>query len=91
MPNSQFPIPHSPFPIPNYVMQEIERYRGSLLGLAVGDALGTTLEFCRPGTFTPINDRRLVGRSLFNCIFWRSALLSIQLKSIRQIGFGRVF
>ncbi len=37
-------------------MQQIERYRGSLLGLAVGDALGTTLEFLRPGTFTPIND-----------------------------------
>lgn len=37
-------------------MQQIERYRDSLLGLAVGDALGTTLEFCRPGTFTPIND-----------------------------------
>jgi len=30
------------------------RYRGSLLGLAVGDALGTTLEFRRPGTFEPI-------------------------------------
>lgn len=30
------------------------RYRGSLLGLAVGDALGTTLEFRPPGTFTPI-------------------------------------
>jgi ADP-ribosyl-[dinitrogen reductase] hydrolase len=37
-------------------MQQIERYRGSLLGLATGDALGTTLEFHRPGTFTPIDD-----------------------------------
>ncbi|XZN88887.1 MAG: ADP-ribosylglycohydrolase family protein [Microcoleus sp.] len=53
-PNSQFPIPHSQFPIKS--MQQIERYRGSLLGLAIGDALGTTLEFTRPGTFTPIND-----------------------------------
>src|SRR2546422_944736 len=34
----------------------IERYRGSLLGLAVGDALGTTLEFKAPGTFAPICD-----------------------------------
>src|SRR5206468_9130269 len=32
------------------------RYRGSLLGLAVGDALGTTLEFQSPGTFEPIDD-----------------------------------
>ena len=32
------------------------RFRGCLLGLAAGDALGTTLEFRRPGTFKPIND-----------------------------------
>jgi len=31
-----------------------ERYRGCLLGLAAGDALGTTLEFKPPGTFDPI-------------------------------------
>ncbi|MBS3933432.1 MAG: ADP-ribosylglycohydrolase family protein [Truepera sp.] len=31
-----------------------ERYRGALLGLAAGDALGTTLEFKPPGTFKPI-------------------------------------
>jgi len=33
-----------------------DHYLGSLLGLATGDALGTTLEFKSPGTFTPIND-----------------------------------
>ena len=33
-----------------------DRYRGCLLGLAVGDALGTTLEFKSPGTFKPIDD-----------------------------------
>ncbi|MFA1720629.1 ADP-ribosylglycohydrolase family protein [Xanthomonas campestris] len=32
------------------------RFRGCLLGLAVGDAVGTTLEFCAPGSFTPIDD-----------------------------------
>jgi ADP-ribosylglycohydrolase len=32
------------------------RYRGCLLGLAVGDALGTTLEFQPPGAFEPITD-----------------------------------
>jgi ADP-ribosylglycohydrolase len=31
-----------------------DRYRGALLGLACGDALGTTLEFKTPGSFTPI-------------------------------------
>ncbi len=33
-----------------------DRYRGALLGLAVCDALGTTLEFKPPGSFTPILD-----------------------------------
>ncbi len=35
---------------------ERERYRGALLGLAAGDAVGTTLEFKRPGSFDPIED-----------------------------------
>ena len=33
-----------------------DRFRGCLLGLAAGDALGTTLEFKRPGAFRPIDD-----------------------------------
>ncbi|MCX7563575.1 ADP-ribosylglycohydrolase family protein [Xanthomonadaceae bacterium XH05] len=33
-----------------------DRHLGCLLGLAVGDALGTTLEFKRRGSFTPITD-----------------------------------
>jgi ADP-ribosylglycohydrolase len=44
-------------------MQAIERYRGCLLGLAAGDAVGTTLEFQSPGTFTPIKD--MVGGGPF--------------------------
>ena len=44
-------------------MHEIERYRGCLLGLAVGDAVGTTLEFNAPGTFRPIDD--MVGGGPF--------------------------
>ena len=41
-----------------------DRYQGVLLGLAVGDALGTTLEFKPPGTFAPITD--MVGGGPFN-------------------------
>ena len=41
-----------------------DRFRGCLLGLAVGDALGTTLEFKSPGTFEPIDD--LVGGGPFS-------------------------
>ena len=32
------------------------RYRGCLLGLAAGDALGTTVEFMSPGLFPPMTD-----------------------------------
>ena len=41
-----------------------DRFRGSLLGLAAGDALGTTLEFKRPGTFQAIDD--MIGGGPFN-------------------------
>jgi ADP-ribosyl-[dinitrogen reductase] hydrolase len=40
------------------------RYRGALLGLAAGDALGTTLEFKPPGSFVSITD--MVGAGPFN-------------------------
>ena len=36
-----------------------DRYRGCLLGLAIGDALGAPLEFKRPGTFPPL--REMIG------------------------------
>jgi ADP-ribosylglycohydrolase len=38
------------------MMHLIERYRGCLLGLAAGDALGTTVEFHPPGSFRPVED-----------------------------------
>jgi len=41
-----------------------DRYLGALLGLAAGDALGTTLEFKPPGSFTPITD--MVGGGPFD-------------------------
>ena len=41
-----------------------DRFRGCLLGLAAGDALGTTLEFKPPGTFEPISD--MVGGGPFD-------------------------
>jgi ADP-ribosyl-[dinitrogen reductase] hydrolase len=40
------------------------RYRGCLLGLAVGDAIGTSVEFMPPGSFTPLYD--MVGGGPFN-------------------------
>jgi ADP-ribosyl-[dinitrogen reductase] hydrolase len=41
-----------------------ERITGCLLGLACGDALGTTLEFSAPGSFAPITD--MVGGGPFH-------------------------
>ena len=40
-----------------------DRYRGALLGLATGDALGTTVEFAPPGRFPPVTD--IVGGGPF--------------------------
>ena len=34
----------------------LDRYRGSILGLAVGDALGAPVEFKHPGSFEPVTD-----------------------------------
>jgi ADP-ribosyl-[dinitrogen reductase] hydrolase len=41
----------------------LHRFQGCLLGLAVGDALGTTVEFSPPGTFEPMTD--IVGGGPF--------------------------
>lgn len=45
------------------VMNQIDHFRGALLGLACGDAVGTTLEFKPRGSFTPITD--MVGGGPF--------------------------
>ncbi len=41
----------------------IQRYRGAILGLAAGDAVGTTVEFQAPGTFEPVTD--MIGGGVF--------------------------
>ena len=71
-------------------MQQIERYRGCLLGLATGDAVGTTLEFRSPGTFTPINDMVGGGPFRLNPGQWTddtSMALCLAESLIEQNGF----
>ena len=43
-----------------------DRFRGALCGLAVGDAVGTTVEFRPRGTFSPVTD--LVGGGPFTLL-----------------------
>ncbi|MBA4107735.1 MAG: ADP-ribosylglycohydrolase [Pirellula sp.] len=45
-------------------MDDADRCRGCLLGLAVGDAVGTTVEFAPRGSFAPVTD--MVGGGPFN-------------------------
>src|SRR5438874_1262243 len=47
-----------------HMIEPRDRFVGCLMGLAAGDALGTTLEFERPGTFTVITD--MVGGGPFD-------------------------
>ncbi|MBV1919738.1 MAG: ADP-ribosylglycohydrolase family protein, partial [Pseudomonadales bacterium] len=45
-------------------MNVVARYQGCLLGLAVGDAIGTTVEFMSRGSFPPVTD--MVGGGPFD-------------------------
>lgn len=45
-------------------MKILDRYKGCLLGLACGDAVGTSVEFQPRGTFSPLTD--MVGGGPFN-------------------------
>src|SRR5207249_5871750 len=45
------------------MVEPVSQYRGCLLGLACGDAVGTTVEFCERGSFAPVTD--MVGGGPF--------------------------
>lgn len=48
------------------MVESIDRHRGALLGLACGDAIGTTVEFMPRGSFTPMTD--MVGGGPFSLV-----------------------
>lgn len=50
-------------PMPPLQPTADSRHLGALLGLACGDAVGTTVEFCPPGSFDPVTD--MVGGGPF--------------------------
>jgi ADP-ribosyl-[dinitrogen reductase] hydrolase len=71
-------------------MNLVNRFRGALLGLAAGDALGTTLEFKSPGTFTKIDDMVGGGPFLLNAGEWTddtSMALCLAESLIERQGF----
>ena len=45
-------------------METLARFQGCLLGLAIGDAVGASLEFKPKGSFTPITD--MIGGGPFH-------------------------
>lgn len=51
-------------------MDAHDRIRGSLVGLAVGDALGAAVEFRAPGTFLPVRDFRAGGPHALEAGTW---------------------
>jgi ADP-ribosyl-[dinitrogen reductase] hydrolase len=71
----------------------LSRYRGCLIGLATGDAVGTTVEFQRRGSFAPITD--MLGGGPFNLApgQWTddtSMALCLATSLLEQEGFDAV-
>jgi ADP-ribosyl-[dinitrogen reductase] hydrolase len=74
-------------------MKSDDRFRGCLLGLAVGDAVGTALEFRQRGTFEPLTD--MVGGGPFRLLpgQWTddtSMALCLATSLIERCGFDPV-
>ena len=74
-------------------MNTNERFRGCLLGLAVGDAVGTPVEFRARGTFEPLTD--MVGGGPFQLLpgQWTddtSMALCLASSLVEQCGFDPV-
>jgi ADP-ribosyl-[dinitrogen reductase] hydrolase len=67
-----------------------DRYRGSLIGLAVGDALGAAVEFQPPGTFEPVTEMRGGGPHNLEPGYWTddtSMALCLAESLLEQRGF----
>ncbi len=70
-----------------------DRFFGAILGLAAGDALGTTLEFKSPGSFKPLEDMMGGGPFKLKPGYWTddtSMALCLAESLIEQKGFDPV-
>ena len=71
-------------------MNKIDRYRGSLIGLAVGDALGASVEFSNPFTMKKVSDMQSGGTFGLPAGKWTddtSLALCLSLSLIEKNGF----
>ncbi len=71
-------------------METIDRFRGCLLGLAVGDAVGTTVEFQPRGSFPPLTDMVGGGPFRLKAGYWTddtSMALCLAVSLLQQGGF----
>ena len=66
------------------------RYKASLLGLAIGDALGAPVEFQKRGTFEPVRGYRSGGKFRLDAGEWTddtSMALCLALSLLESQGF----
>ncbi len=70
-------------------MDQLKRYRGSLLGLAAGDALGAPLEGLPPRSFSPVDDMIGGGSHGFPPGYWTddSSMALCLVESLTERGF----
>jgi ADP-ribosylglycohydrolase len=66
-----------------------DRYRGALIGLAVGDALGAAVEFQSPGCFVPVTGYRSGGPHGLNAGEWTddTSMALALANSIASVGW----
>ena len=71
-------------------MNKIDRCRGALVGLAVGDSLGAAVEFMSPGTFEPVTGFRKGGPHRLNagCFTDDTSMALALADSIAKVGWN---
>jgi ADP-ribosyl-[dinitrogen reductase] hydrolase len=71
-------------------MTIVDRSRGTLIGLAVGDALGAAVEFMSPGGFPPVTGYRAGGPHRLNAGEWTddTSLALALADSIGAVGWN---
>ena len=72
------------------ISPKIDRCRGALIGLAIGDALGAAVEFRPPGSFEPVTGYRSGGPHGLDAGEWTddTSMALALADSIRDCGWS---